>query len=250
MRRDACINRRPDRDGCARAAACQRNSSGGRTLRAQRVDDVLVEAPRADARGDRVGIPAVEHAREQALADVPRARDRRRDRGARADRLRGRRAAARRRGGRSASSGRCGPSAAASRGRRSMRARVSVQCSHEGFVGPRRCAHRARRGSRLRPLAVRQRGPPSASTIVAATSSRSPTCGAPLAGRQSSRPAHEQRHLHRILVQRVLPPQAALAELVAVVGRVDDERVVGEALRRASSRSTSPISASRRCTSA
>ena len=43
-------------------------------------------------------------------------------------------------------------------------------------------------------------------------------------------PAQDQRHAHRILVQRVLPPQAALAQLVAVIGRVDDERVVGEPL--------------------
>ncbi len=51
---------------------------------------------------------------------------------------------------------------------------------------------------------------------------------APLAGAKTPRPAQHQRHAHRILEQRVLPPQAALAELVAMVGRVDDERVVGQ----------------------
>src|SRR5919197_1515961 len=45
------------------------------------------------------------------------------------------------------------------------------------------------------------------------------------------RPGHDQRDAGRGLVHRALPPQAVLAELLAMVGGVDDTRVPGLAGR-------------------
>ncbi len=57
----------------------------------------------------------------------------------------------------------------------------------------------------------------------------------PLACRQDARPGEDQRHLDQFVVEGLLPPQAALADLIAMVGGVDDQRVV--ARPSASSRS-------------
>ena len=173
---DAMLTASPGRAGCAPAGAASDTRRRGRTLRAHASMTSLSRRRAADARGDRVGVPAVEHAREQASR-----RRRVRRIGGEVVALvrivvRGRRAAARRRDGRSASSGRCGPSAAAIARPPVHAGTVSVQVLGEGLVDPPARARRARRRAGCGRSRAAAPGAPSASTIVAATSSRFATC--------------------------------------------------------------------------
>src|SRR5262249_33005588 len=45
-----------------------------------------------------------------------------------------------------------------------------------------------------------------------------------------ARPGQDRRDLDRVLVEALLPPQAVLADLLAVVGGVEDERVLVQAV--------------------